>query len=81
MFSLQYYPLKVYSFVDQMLIMLTLINDDQVPAALTTFPSTAQIVSEPLGVVLVISAWNYPFCKLNGAFMFHTRNCINTVIP
>ncbi|KAJ8625417.1 hypothetical protein MRB53_033947 [Persea americana] len=27
---------------------------------LTTFPSSAEIVSEPLGVVLVISAWNYP---------------------
>lgn len=25
-----------------------------------TFPSSAEIVSEPLGVVLVISAWNYP---------------------
>lgn len=34
---------------------------DKVPAAITTFPSTAQIVPEPLGVVLVISAWNYPF--------------------
>lgn len=35
----------------------------QVPSAITTFPSTAQILPEPLGVVLVISAWNYPFCK------------------
>ncbi|XBH54855.1 hypothetical protein VPH35_077073 [Triticum aestivum] len=34
---------------------------DKVPSAITTFPSTAQIVPEPLGVVLVISAWNYPF--------------------
>ncbi|KAF8730947.1 hypothetical protein HU200_016822 [Digitaria exilis] len=34
---------------------------EKVPAAITTFPSSAQIVSEPLGVVLVISAWNYPF--------------------
>ncbi|KAM3293703.1 hypothetical protein ACQJBY_036940 [Aegilops geniculata] len=33
----------------------------EVPSAITTFPSTAQIVPEPLGVVLVISAWNYPF--------------------
>uniref|UniRef100_A0A0E0BG62 Aldehyde dehydrogenase n=1 Tax=Oryza glumipatula TaxID=40148 RepID=A0A0E0BG62_9ORYZ len=53
--------LKNWMKPEKMLIMLTLINDDQVPAALTTFPSTAQIVSEPLGVVLVISAWNYPF--------------------
>ncbi|KAL6208300.1 hypothetical protein ACLB2K_019251 [Fragaria x ananassa] len=29
--------------------------------SMTTFPSSAEIVSEPLGVVLVISAWNYPF--------------------
>ncbi|KAG8091105.1 hypothetical protein GUJ93_ZPchr0011g28680 [Zizania palustris] len=34
---------------------------DKVPASITTFPSSAQIVSEPLGCVLVISAWNYPF--------------------
>jgi hypothetical protein len=36
----------------------------QVPASITTFPSSAQIVPEPLGVVLIISAWNYPFSKL-----------------
>ncbi|KAJ6954317.1 hypothetical protein NC652_005912 [Populus alba x Populus x berolinensis] len=29
--------------------------------SLLTFPSSAEIVPEPLGVVLVISAWNYPF--------------------
>lgn len=34
----------------------------QVKTSLTTYPSSAEIVSEPLGVVLVISAWNYPFC-------------------
>ncbi|NP_001168661.1 Aldehyde dehydrogenase family 3 member H1 [Zea mays] len=34
---------------------------EKIPAALTTFPSSAQIVPEPLGVVLIISAWNYPF--------------------
>ncbi|KAJ8510253.1 hypothetical protein OPV22_000687 [Ensete ventricosum] len=33
----------------------------KVPTSITTFPSSAEIVSEPLGVVLVISAWNYPF--------------------
>ena len=36
----------------------------QIPASITTFPSSAQIVPEPLGVVLIISAWNYPFSKL-----------------
>ncbi|CAL9768612.1 unnamed protein product [Musa acuminata subsp. burmannicoides] len=34
---------------------------EKVPTSLTTFPSSAEIISEPLGVVLVISAWNYPF--------------------
>ncbi|KAF8726322.1 hypothetical protein HU200_019784 [Digitaria exilis] len=33
----------------------------KVPAGLLTFPSTARVTAEPLGVVLVISAWNYPF--------------------
>ncbi|KAL6658488.1 hypothetical protein ACP70R_004074 [Stipagrostis hirtigluma subsp. patula] len=37
------------------------VKPEKVPAAITTFPSSAQIVSEPLGVVLIISAWNYPF--------------------
>uniref|UniRef100_A0A1J3HUA1 Aldehyde dehydrogenase n=1 Tax=Noccaea caerulescens TaxID=107243 RepID=A0A1J3HUA1_NOCCA len=34
---------------------------ETVKTSLTTFPSSAQIVSEPLGLVLVISAWNFPF--------------------
>ncbi|CAD6257861.1 unnamed protein product [Miscanthus lutarioriparius] len=34
---------------------------EKIPASITTFPSSAQIVPEPLGVVLIISAWNYPF--------------------
>ncbi|KZV51580.1 hypothetical protein F511_10533 [Dorcoceras hygrometricum] len=34
---------------------------EKVKTSITTFPSKAEIVSEPLGVVLVISAWNYPF--------------------
>ncbi|GLT85070.1 hypothetical protein SLE2022_032720 [Rubroshorea leprosula] len=34
---------------------------DKVKTSITTFPSSAEIVSEPLGVVLVMSAWNYPF--------------------
>ncbi|KAM7499399.1 hypothetical protein LguiA_023813 [Lonicera macranthoides] len=29
--------------------------------SITTFPSSAKIVSEPVGVVLIISTWNYPF--------------------
>ncbi|CAL5185309.1 unnamed protein product [Lathyrus oleraceus] len=34
---------------------------EKVQTSLTTFPASAEILSEPLGVVLVISAWNYPF--------------------
>ncbi|KAI3464528.1 hypothetical protein Pfo_021191 [Paulownia fortunei] len=34
---------------------------EKVKTSMTTFPSSAEIVSEPLGVVLVISTWNYPF--------------------
>ncbi|KAI3977621.1 hypothetical protein MKX01_004154 [Papaver californicum] len=34
---------------------------EKVGTSLTTFPSSAEIVSEPLGVILIISAWNYPF--------------------
>lgn len=34
---------------------------EKVKTSITTFPSTAEIVSEPLGVVLVISTWNFPF--------------------
>ncbi|KAK9270861.1 hypothetical protein L1049_026447 [Liquidambar formosana] len=34
---------------------------EKVKTSMTTFPSSAEIVSEPLGVVLIISAWNYPF--------------------
>ncbi|XP_058075811.1 aldehyde dehydrogenase family 3 member H1-like [Magnolia sinica] len=34
---------------------------ERAKTTLTSFPSSAEIVSEPLGVVLVISAWNYPF--------------------
>ncbi|WZZ60294.1 hypothetical protein YC2023_060401 [Brassica napus] len=35
--------------------------DKVAKTSLTTFPASAEIVYEPLGVVLVISAWNYPF--------------------
>ncbi|XP_077249773.1 aldehyde dehydrogenase family 3 member H1-like [Tasmannia lanceolata] len=34
---------------------------EKAKTSLTTYPSSAEIVSEPLGVVLIISAWNYPF--------------------
>lgn len=34
---------------------------EKAKTSLTTYPSSAEIISEPLGVVLVISTWNYPF--------------------
>ncbi|CAK9325423.1 unnamed protein product [Citrullus colocynthis] len=34
---------------------------EKVQTTITSFPSSAAIVPEPLGVVLIISAWNYPF--------------------
>ncbi|KAL3638831.1 hypothetical protein CASFOL_016738 [Castilleja foliolosa] len=34
---------------------------EKVKTSMTTFPSSGEIVSEPLGVVLIISTWNYPF--------------------
>nr|CAD1842042.1 unnamed protein product [Ananas comosus var. bracteatus] len=34
---------------------------EKVSSSITTFPSTALVVPEPLGVVLIMSAWNYPF--------------------
>ncbi|EOX92692.1 Aldehyde dehydrogenase 3I1 isoform 1 [Theobroma cacao] len=33
----------------------------KVETSMATYPSSAKIVSEPLGVVLVISTWNFPF--------------------
>ncbi|CAJ1974241.1 unnamed protein product [Sphenostylis stenocarpa] len=33
---------------------------EKVKTSIRTFPSSAEIIPEPLGVVLVISAWNYP---------------------
>ncbi|KAJ9177874.1 hypothetical protein P3X46_013031 [Hevea brasiliensis] len=34
---------------------------EKAKTSISTFPSSAEIVSEPLGVVLVISTWNFPF--------------------
>ncbi|XP_015575413.1 aldehyde dehydrogenase family 3 member H1 [Ricinus communis] len=34
---------------------------EKAKTSIATFPSAAEIVPEPFGVVLIISAWNYPF--------------------
>ncbi|XP_022976768.1 aldehyde dehydrogenase family 3 member H1-like isoform X1 [Cucurbita maxima] len=34
---------------------------EKVKTSITIFPSSAAIVPEPLGVVLIISTWNYPY--------------------
>ncbi|GLT97408.1 hypothetical protein SLE2022_149750 [Rubroshorea leprosula] len=34
---------------------------EKVKTSISLYPSSAEIVSEPLGVVLVISTWNFPF--------------------
>jgi len=35
-------------------------KDECVPTPLSLSPATSKIVWEPLGVALIISAWNYP---------------------
>jgi acyl-CoA reductase-like NAD-dependent aldehyde dehydrogenase len=39
----------------------TWVKPRKVPTAFEQFPATARIAPEPLGVVLIIGPWNYPF--------------------
>lgn len=34
------------------------------PITIIAFPGTAEVIPEPFGVALIISPWNFPFCKL-----------------
>lgn len=43
----------------------------QVKTSMSTFPSSAEIVPEPLGVVLIISTWNYPFRMYNEPHVYN----------
>lgn len=55
-----------------------LMRPRRVRGSLTTFPSRCRVVAEPLGVVLIISPWNYPvnltFAPLAGAIA--AGNCV-----
>ena len=55
-----------------------LMRPRRVRSSLTTFPSRTRVVAEPLGVVLIISPWNYPvnltFAPLAGALA--AGNCV-----
>jgi acyl-CoA reductase-like NAD-dependent aldehyde dehydrogenase len=44
----------------------------QVQAPLVSFPATAIVVPEPLGVVLVFSCWNLPLGETN-FFVVHYK--------
>lgn len=35
--------------------------DMQVNLPLIAFPATAELIPEPLGLVYIISSWNFPF--------------------
>lgn len=35
--------------------------DWQAKLPIVAFPATAELVPEPLGLVLIISSWNFPF--------------------
>lgn len=39
----------------------TWVKPQKVPTPLSQFPATSYVYTEPVGVVLVISPWNYPF--------------------
>ncbi len=54
------------------------IAEERVGTNLLNFPSSSHIIKEPLGVVLIIAPWNYPFqllfCPLIGAIA--AGNCV-----
>ena len=55
-----------------------LMRPRKVRGSLTIFPSRCRVVAEPLGLVLIISPWNYPvnltFAPLAGAVA--AGNCL-----
>lgn len=57
--------------------MTAIVMFEQVPTTFTSFPSSAKIVPEPLGVVLIISTWNYPFCMFLSLSIYLTLKGAN----
>ncbi|MEL6440336.1 MAG: aldehyde dehydrogenase [Cyanobacteria bacterium J06621_8] len=57
-----YFELSVIQDIDHALGNLkSWVKPKKVKTPLTYFPSVAKIIPEPLGVVLIIGPWNYPF--------------------
>ncbi|KAL6527541.1 hypothetical protein OROGR_016631 [Orobanche gracilis] len=48
----------------------------KVKTSILSFPSSAEIVSEPLGVVLVISTWNYPCFRVSFSLPCRTQPAV-----
>lgn len=46
------------------------------------FPTTGEVLPEPLGLVLVFSCWNFPICEYNYSFCrsFHFSTIISHII-
>lgn len=57
--------------VDSIEMMPVVVTFFQAKTSFSTYPSSAEIVSEPLGVVLVISTWNYPICMYCSLILFN----------
>lgn len=52
-------------------------TDLQADLPLAAFPSSAELVPEPLGVVLIISSWNFPFGTIFVLFLLLQERSVN----
>ncbi|KAH7295653.1 hypothetical protein KP509_27G059200 [Ceratopteris richardii] len=46
-------------------------SPQKVSLPLVTLPGSASILAEPLGAVLIFSAWNFPICELQFILYLH----------